>query len=145
MRADRALLSIVRALSLVATTLLTLGPMASSAITDAAVQRRPSTPPSQGGVEITGQTSAGGIGQVVEQIRHHHRSRCHLARPLGSGSLLNHLTTADETGVVTSLVSSDQPTSNLLEFVEDALPAPAKRHCIRMRPQNWGCESVTSS
>ncbi|MEZ5376147.1 MAG: FtsX-like permease family protein [Acidimicrobiales bacterium] len=124
MRADRALLSIVGALSLVATTLLTLGPMASSAITDAAVQRRlVDAPPSQGGVEITGQTSAGGIGQVVEQI---HAATTialdvtWLARS-GAATYPNHLTTADETGVVTSLVSMAEPL-DLLEFVEGRPP-----------------------
>lgn len=69
MRADRSLLVIAGLLSLIATTLLALAPVAVTALSDAAVQRRVETAkPSDGGIEITGRIAADSAESAVDEI-----------------------------------------------------------------------------
>lgn len=133
MRADRSLLVIAGLLSLIATTLLALAPVAVTALSDAAVQRRVETAdPSDGGIEITGRIAAEDAGSTVEEIvagqevslRSLWLSRSGSARfeqAVFDGDGLESAT-LDETNTVTAFVAMSEA-SGLLTWNEGRAPA----------------------
>lgn len=103
-RADWPLLSIVAVLALIATTLLVLAPIASTALADATVERRiAGAPPDVGAVSVTGQIDVTNADDVVGQLAE--RSGIALDTfwiASSSGTVFDEL---DRENIVTSLVA----------------------------------------